>query len=146
LENGPIHAELRINEKGAWVVEIAARSIGGLCSRTLRFDGGMSLEELILRQAVGEDISAVQRKKAAAGVMMLPISKEGILQDLKGVTEAKTVSGIEDVIITIPAGQPVAPMHKGGKYLGFIFARGDSPEAVEAAIREAYGRLEAVIV
>lgn len=145
LENGPIHAELRINEKGAWVVEIAARSIGGLCSRTLRFDGGMSLEELILRQAVGEDISAIQREKAAAGVMMLPIPKEGTLQDLKGVEKAKMVPGIEDVIITIPAGQPVAPMHKGGKYLGFIFARGDSPEAVETAIREAYSRLEVVI-
>jgi len=145
LENGPIHAELRINEKGAWVVEIAARSIGGLCSRTLRFDGGISLEELILRQAVGEDISGIQREKAAAGVMMLPIPKEGILQDLKGVAEAKAVPGIEDVIITIPAGQPVAPMHKGGKYLGFIFARENSPEAVEAAIRAAYSRLEVVI-
>lgn len=146
LENGPIHAELRINEKGAWVVELAARSIGGLCSRTLRFNSGMTLEELILRQVVGEDISAIQREKAAAGVMMLPIPKEGILQDLKGVADAKAVSGIEDVIITIPAGQPVAPMHKGGKYLGFIFARGDSPEVVEAAIREAYGRLEVIIV
>lgn len=145
LENGPIHAELRINEKGAWVVELAARSIGGLCSRTLRFDSGMSLEELILRQAVGEDVGAIQREKAAAGVMMLPIPKEGILQDLKGVADANTIPGIEDMIITIPTGQPVAPMHKGGKYLGFIFARGDSPEAVETAIREAYGKLEVVV-
>lgn len=145
LENGPVHAEARINEKGAWVVEIAARSIGGLCSRVLRFEGGMSLEELILRQALGEDVSAIQREKSAAGVMMLPVPGEGILREVKGTEAAKAVPGVEALIITIPAGQKVRPMERGGRYLGFVFARGDFPEEVEDSIREAYRRLEVVI-
>jgi biotin carboxylase len=142
LKTGPIHAELRINDRGAWVVEIAARSIGGLCSRILRFDDGKTLEELILRQALSEDIRSLQREKKAAGVMMMPVPEEGVLRDITGLEAAKFVPGIEDILITIPREQKVSPMHKGGKYLGFIFARGDFPENVEASIRKAYRKLK----
>jgi biotin carboxylase len=145
LKTGPVHAELRINDRGTWVVEIAARSIGGLCSRLLRFDDGKTLEELILRQALSEDIRPVQREKRAAGVMMLPVPKEGILRDITGLEAAKFVPGVEDIVITIPRDQKVAPMHKGGKYLGFIFARGDSPEEAEVSIRKAYQKLKVIV-
>ena len=145
LENGPVHAELRINERGAWVIEIAARSIGGLCSQTLRFLPEMSLEELILRQAVGENILEVQRERAAAAVMMLPVPQAGILEAVEGVEAAKAVEGVEDVILSIPAGQEVLPLPRGGRYLGFIFARAEQPEDAETAIREAYRRLKVVI-
>lgn len=141
LATGPIHAEVRINEKGAYLVEIAARSIGGLCSRALRFDGGMSLEELILRHTIGEDVAHIQRDSQAAGVMMIPIPKAGILSSVDGKEEAKQVEGIEDIIISIPKNHPVQPMPRGGKYLGFIFSRGDSPERAEAAIRKAHRKL-----
>ena len=145
LKNGPIHAEIRINDNGATVVEIAARSIGGLCSRVLRFHEKISLEELILRQATGEDIRHIQREQSAAGVMMIPIPREGILTKVSGVEKARSIGGVEDVIITIPPGQQVEPMPRGDRYLGFIFARAGLPEEAEAAIREAYRQLEITI-
>ncbi|MEZ4765697.1 MAG: ATP-grasp domain-containing protein [Calditrichia bacterium] len=91
LRNGPVHAEVRINDKGSFVIELAARSIGGLCSRVLRFGDGITLEELILRQAIGEDISNIQRERSAAAVMMIPIPKSGMLKSINGVDEAKAV-------------------------------------------------------
>ena len=145
LRNGPVHAEVRINDKGSFVIELAARSIGGLCSRVLRFGDGITLEELILRQAIGEDINHIQRERSAAAVMMIPIPKSGMLKSINGVDEAKAVPGIENVIITIPVDQPVEPMPWGGRYLGFIFARETLPEEAEAAIREAHSKLHFVI-
>lgn len=145
LTNGPVHAEIRINDNGATVIEIAARSIGGLCSRVLRFDGGTSLEELILRQALGEDIRAFQRERSAAGVMMVNVPTSGTLREIRGVPECRAVPGVESVIITIPGGQVVQPMPFGGRYLGFIFAREALPETVEGALRQACDRLEIVI-
>jgi len=141
LREGPVHAELRINEHGAWILEIAPRSIGGLCSRTLRFGEGISLEELILRHALGLDVENLERESLAAGVMMIPIPRAGILREVRGVQDAKDVTGIEDVRITIPIGQALVPLPEGKKYLGFIFARGDTPDRVEAALREANRRL-----
>ena len=146
LWHGPVHAEVRLNESGIWIIEIAARSIGGLCSRTLTFGTGISLEELILRHALGMKIDSLEREKLAAGVMMIPIPKAGILKKIRGLNEAKTVAGIEDIKITIPLGQELIPLPEGTKYLGFIFARDEHPEGVEKAIREAYHRLEFVIV
>jgi hypothetical protein len=141
LSDGPIHAELRINEAGPWLLEVAARSIGGLCSRTLRFGTGLTLEEVIIRHALGMDIPSLERERRAAGVMMIPIPKAGRLRDIRGKDEAKTVPGIEEVTIMIRRGQRVVPLPEGKRYLGFIFARGDSPEFVEAALREAHRRL-----
>lgn len=145
LTVGPVHAELRLNTRGIYVIEIAARSIGGLCSRVLRFGAGVSLEELILRQATGLAPGDLRRENAAAGVMMLPVPKPGTLRYVRGTADARRVPRIVDVAITVPRGQPVQPLPEGDRYLGFIFARGRTPEAVETALREANGLLEIVI-
>ena len=146
LTRGPVHAELRINDKGPWVIEVAARAIGGLCSRTLRFGKeGASLEELIIRHALGEDVRAFEREERAAGVMMIPIPKSGVLKQVLGVESAKRVANVEDVIITAHVTQKVAPPPEGASYLGFIFSRADSPELAESAIREAHRKLDFVI-
>jgi biotin carboxylase len=141
LTEGPIHAELRVNDAGPWVLEIAARSIGGLCSRALRFGTGMSLEEIILRHALGRTIDSLDRERRAAGVMMIPIPRAGRLQSVSGTDAAERVPGIEGVTISAHAGQELVPLPEGSQYLGFIFARDDAPEAVEQALRAAHARL-----
>ena len=146
LQHGPVHAELRYNEQGAHLIEIAARTIGGLCSRTLRFGTGMSLEELVIRDAIGEQIETFHREGQAAGVMMIPVPKAGILGEVRGRKEARNVNGIEEVNITIPVGGKVVPLPEGDRYLGFIFARAQTPETVEASLREAHQFLEFVIL
>ena len=146
LQHGPVHAELRYNEQGAFMIEIAARTIGGFCSRTLRFGTGMSLEELVIRHAIGQPIETFSREKQAAGVMMIPVPKAGILGEVRGRKEARDVSGIEEVNITIPVGGEVVPLPEGDRYLGFIFARSETPEAVEASLREAHRLMEFVIL
>ncbi len=142
LTEGPIHAEMRVNESGVFVIEIAARSIGGLCSRTLRFGTGMSLEELILRHAVGLGVPAAEPEGMAAGVMMIPIPRAGVLEEVLGVAEARTVPAIEDVAISAHAGSTLVPLPEGDRYLGFIFSRAATPERAEAALREAHARLQ----
>jgi len=141
LQEGPIHAELRVNDDGPWIIEVAARSIGGLCSRTLRFGTGMTLEELILRQALGLPLPSLQREGRAAGVAMLPVPRRGTLRSIAGVDAAAAVAGIEDVTITTHVGQALEPLPEGWQYLGFIFARADSPDVVEQALRDAQARL-----
>ena len=141
LRDGPVHVEIRLDGRQAYVVDVAARSIGGLCARTLQFGTGMSLEELLLRHATGLDVPSFERDAQAAGVMMLPIPHAGVLRSVDGVAEAESVPLIESVTISIPAGGRVVPIPEGTEYLGFVFARGPSSEAVEAALREAHGRL-----
>jgi hypothetical protein len=141
LRHGPVHAELRHNHEGTWMLETHARPIGGLCARTLRFEGGMSLEELILRHAVGEDVTAPRLLGGAAGVMMIPIPKGGIYEGVEGTGRAAAVEGIEDVIITAAEGQRLVPLPEGAAYLGFLFARCGSPDAVEAALRRSHAEL-----
>ena len=134
-----------MNEAGVWIIEIAPRSIGGLCARTLRFGAGISLEELILRQAAGLEMDELTREDAAAGVLMLPIPRGGQLREVRGREEAESVEGVEGITISIPIGREVVPLPEGRRYLGFAFARGETPEEVEAALREAHGRLDIVI-
>jgi biotin carboxylase len=141
LRHGPIHAELRYNNEGAWILETAARPIGGLCARTLRFAPDVPLEELILRHALGEDVSGARLSGPASGVMMIPIPKGGVYESVAGVNGALSVEGIEDVIITAKEGQRLVPLPEGASYLGFIFARANSPDTVESAIREAHAKL-----
>lgn len=138
LREGPVHAEWRVNDHGAWLIDMAARSIGGLCSRVLQFGAGMSLEELLLMQAVGADVAAYERESTAAGVMMLPISRRGVLRAVDGREAARRVPGIVGLAITIALGQEVVPLPEGVQYLGFLFARGDTPEEVEAALRRGH--------
>ncbi len=145
LQEGPVHAELRVNELGAWLIEIAARSIGGLCSRTLRFGTGLSLEELILLNATGADVGMHTRERQAAGVMMLPIPIGGTLIGIHGQDEAKQVPGIEELTITMALGQEVVPLPEGAQYLGFLFARAETPDQVEIALRDAHRHLRFTI-
>src|SRR5207245_749600 len=138
LQEGPVHAELRVNEQGPWMLEIAGRSIGGLCSTILEFGSGMCLEELILRHAIGQEITSVERDKHAAGVMMIPIPTSGILKRVHGVEEAKKGPLITGIEITAKLNYPLVPLPEGASYLGFIFARGETPAGVEEAIRKAH--------
>lgn len=145
LREGPVHAELRINEEGPWILEIAGRSIGGLCSQTLQFGVDASLEELILRQACGL-LLGFEPASQASGVMMIPIPEAGILKQVTGIDAAKQVPLIEDVQITAKLNYSLTPLPEGDSYLGFIFARGETPEVVEAAIREAHEKLTFTIM
>ena len=146
LRHGPIHAELRLSPNGPVILEVAARSIGGLCSNALRFGVDMSLEELILRHAAALEIPTYDREQTASGAMMLPIPRGGVLRRVSGQAEALAVPLVESLEITIPTGQPVVPLPEGDRYLGFVFARGRTPEDVEAALREAHRRLSFQIV
>jgi len=145
LVEGPIHAELRTDAGRAWVLELAARSIGGLCSRSLRFGVGVTLEEVILRHALGLPIDDLRRESAASGVMMIPIPRAGILQEVRGQDRARAVPGIAGLELTIGPGRHVMPLPEGDRYLGFLFAWADGPERVEHALRTAHGHLEIVI-
>ncbi|MBI2525436.1 MAG: ATP-grasp domain-containing protein [Candidatus Rokubacteria bacterium] len=145
LQDGPVHAELRLNTEGPWMLEIAARSIGGLCSRTLRFGTGWSLEEIILRHALGLPIETLEREGRAAAVMMIPIPRAGILEAVEGVDAARAVPLVEDVTISAHAGQELVPLPEGHRYLGFIFSRADTPAEAEAALRQAHACLRFVI-
>ena len=141
-----MHGELRVSDRGVWVIEIAARSIGGRCSQTLRFVAGLSLEEVILRHALRMDIPSLDREGRAAGVMMLPIPRAGMLEEVRGLEKALAVPGIEDLEITAQPGDKLVPLPEGTRYLGFLIARGETPEAVEAALRDAHRELEFVII
>ncbi len=142
LATGPVHAEFRVNESGPWVLEIAPRPIGGLCSRALRFGAdGISLEELLLRQALGMPGGDAERENAASGVMMIPVPQSGIFDGVEGIDAAESVPGVTEIQITARLHDYVAAWPEGSSYLGFIFARGDSAAEVEKALREAHRRM-----
>ncbi len=142
LVTGPAHAEFRINENGPWVIEIAPRPIGGLCARALRFGNEkFSLEELILRHALRMEGSDADREKLAAAVMMIPVPKSGTLENVEGQQAAEKVAGIDSIIISARLHDYVAAWPEGNSYLGFIFARAETPEAAEAALRESHAKL-----
>lgn len=145
LREGPVHAELRLNDAGAWVIEVAARSIGGLCSRVLRFGAGIRLEDLILRHALGLPVESLERESRAAGVMMIPIPRGGVLREVRGLDAARATPGVDEVDVTIPLGQAVVPLPEGHRYLGFLFAHAATPAAVESALREAHRKIDFVI-
>jgi biotin carboxylase len=144
LATGPVHAEARVNDRGIWLLEIAARSIGGLCGRVLTHSLGMSLEELILRQFVGKPVAeplaltGAGGDGGAAGVMMIPIPQRGIYHELEGLAAAQSIPGVTGVTITAEPGQIVAPPPDGASYLGFIFARASTPADAETALRIAH--------
>jgi biotin carboxylase len=140
LGSGPVHAEMRVNDQGLWLLEVAARSIGGLCGRVLNHRLGMSLEELILRYVLGMPVLPSANNEAS-GVMMIPVPEHGIFHGATGLTEALAVPGIGDIRITAQPGQIVAPPPEGSGYLGFIFSRAPAPEAAEAALRAAHAKL-----
>ena len=142
LRHGPVHAELRYNDAGAWILEVHARPIGGLCARTIRMADGIPLEETILVHALGGNVWMAQVDGPASGVMMIPIPRNGgIYQATEGVERALAVADIEDVVITATEGQLLVPLPEGSSYLGFIFARAETAEAVELALRRSHAEL-----
>ncbi len=145
LREGPVHGELRINDQDIWVIEVAARSIGGKCSRMLEFGTGKSLEELILLHALGQDLPSLDLKKGAGGVMMIPIPQEGVLERVDGQKEAEQVPGVEELVMTVEPGDHLIPLPEGKRYLGFILARGEQPEEVEETLRESHRQLTVVM-
>jgi biotin carboxylase len=145
LSTGPVHAEQRICDRGPAMLELAPRSIGGLCSRALSFPGGASLEEIILANALGRPVPAGTGPVVPCGVFMLPVPRPGVLRAVEGRAEALAVPGITGLTVTIPPGQRVRPLPDGDRYLGFIFASGDTPADVEQALTAASGRLRVII-
>jgi biotin carboxylase len=142
LRHGPVHAECRITPEGrTYVLEIAARPIGGLCSRVLTFDGGATLEAVLLRQAVGKAVAGVSREPRGAAVMMIPIPRRGMLRGVSGEEAARQVGGVTEIRITARTGQILESLPEAGSYLGFIFARGDTARDAEASVRAAHARL-----
>jgi biotin carboxylase len=145
LQHGPVHAECRVNDRGVYVLEVAARPIGGLCATALRFngDGGtlMSLEELILRHARGEAVDRRTRESAASAVMMIPVPRQGYLKGVEGLDAASDVSGVSEIEITAKPDQLLQPLPEGASYLGFIFSRTSTSRDAVAAVREAHSRL-----
>lgn len=147
LREGPVHAELRLRPTGnggiqAVFLELAARSIGGLCARSLRFGLGVSLEEVIVRHALGLELDTLRRDPDPSGVMMLPIPRAGRLVAVDGRERARDVPGVVGLEITVPPGREVEPLPEGDRYLGFLFARGGTPADVEEALRTAHSLLE----
>jgi biotin carboxylase len=142
LTEGPIHAEFRITDAGVVALEIAARSIGGLCSRALTFGAGVSLEELILRHALGLGVGERSLEDGSSGVMMIPIPARGTLVGVGKVEQARAVPGIQGLEITIPKGNSVVPLPEGDRYLGFLFAAAATPAEVESALRRAHALLD----
>ena len=144
LREGPIHAECRINDAGVWILEVAARTIGGLCGRLLRFGTGFGLEEIVLLHTLGRRPDT-KREVGGAGVLMIPISQAGILRRVEGVLDAQRVPYIEEVVIDVREGYELVPLPEGASYLGFIFAHAPSPAEAEAALRAAHGCLRVVV-
>lgn len=153
ITHGPLHAEFRINEAGPWVVEAQPRPIGGLCSRALRFgpfsvlggNGMIYLEELLVRHALGLEGSSLSRETQASGVMMIPVPQSGVLENVEGLEDAQRTALVEEIQITARLHDYIAAWPEGSSYLGFIFARGESPEEVEAALRESHAKLQFVL-
>lgn len=142
LTEGPVHAEVRVSQGRAALIEVAARTIGGLCSRTLRFGAGRSLEQLVLAQALEMPLSDRAPDSGAAGVLMIPIPRAGVLTAVNGVEQARLIDTITEVDLTIAVGRPVAPPPEGNRYLGFVFSRGPDPQTVEARLRDAWRTIE----
>jgi hypothetical protein len=143
LHHGPIHAEMRVNAAGVYMLEVAARPIGGLCARALRFEGSLTLEDVVILHAIGR-ASRTSRKlsRPASGVMMIPVPRAGIYESVSGLEDARNIAGIDDIMITAKQGQKLVPLPEGASYTGFIFATADTPAAVEQLLRLAHSKLK----
>jgi len=151
LTHGPVHGEFRVNEEGVWPLEIAPRSIGGMCARALRFQmrddtGLISLEELLLRHALAMPGADAPRENNASGVMMIPVPNSGTFEKLEGEGVARSTPGIADLEITARLHDYITAWPEGSSYLGFLFARGDNSTEVDSAIRAAHAKLRFTLV
>lgn len=144
LMNGPVHAELRIDKRDdVWILEVACRTIGGDCARSLDQDD-FNLEEMTLTLAMGETVSA-QPPIDARGVMMIPVKQAGILRRVEGISAAQKIEHIETVDIILREGHELIPLPEGNQYPGYIFARAETADAVIQALREAHAKLNFVV-
>ncbi|MES1262170.1 MAG: ATP-grasp domain-containing protein, partial [Acidobacteriota bacterium] len=146
LWHGPLHAEARVNDAGVFMLEIAARPIGGLCARALRFrlpgqEHPIPLEEFLVLHAIGEMPPEYAPAAASTGVMMIPVPRAGVFQAVRGVDKAMATPGVEDVIITAKPGETLVPLPEGASYTGFLFAGGPDAQATENSLRKAHGAL-----
>ncbi len=144
LREGPVHAECRVNPQGVFLIEIAARTIGGLCGRLLRFGLGCSLEEVVVRHALREPMN-LGKQEGASGVLMIPVPEAGILRRVEGLMAADKVPGVVEVVIDVREGQELVPLPEGSSYVGFIFARGPTFDAVFNALKTAHAHLRFVV-
>ncbi len=142
LREGPVHAELRIHDNEPWLIELAARSIGGLCSRSLRFSDDVTLEEIIVRHALDSLVEFIERESQASGVMMIPIPACGRLLSVNGLDQARNVRGVHDIKMGVAINQEIVAPPEGDRYLGFIFARGETPDLVEQVLNKAHSHLK----
>ena len=142
---GPVHVELRINSKGIYILECASRSIGGLCSKVLEFNDGMSLEELILRSCLGRNVTKSKLSGSSRGVMMMPTEKNGVLKEITGVEDALNIKGITEIKVNLKSGEKLEPLPKGDRYLGFIFAEGKNQKLVIKALKKAWSKIAVVL-
>ncbi len=145
LREGPIHAECRLNNDGIWIIEVAARTIGGLCARLLRFGTGYSLEDLVLSHAMAQPLQRSMNREGAAGVLMIPTPQAGILRRVEGTLAAQKVPFVEEVSVLVREGYRLVPWPEGSSYLGFIFAHASTPEQAESALRQAHSELNFVV-
>jgi hypothetical protein len=136
---------MRVNDDGVWIIEMAPRTIGGLCSRIFRYRAGVSLEELVLRHALGRELDELDESLPPSGVMMIPITGAGRLRGVGGIDAAETVEGVVEIVMSLLPGQEVLPLPEGNRYLGFIFARGESAPEVERALRQSHALLNVQI-
>ena len=143
LLEGPVHAEVRLKDEAPWIMEVAARTIGGQCARLIELGTGYPLEEMVLLHAVGNPLP-VRNDQGAAGVLMIPIPRAGILRRVEGLMQALDVPFIEDIEISIREGYELVPLPEGSSYLGFIFASAPTPDKVEKALRKAHGYLKII--
>lgn len=143
LREGPVHAELRIGPAGCVILEVASRTIGGECARLLGLGTGHSLEELVIAHATGRPLEVVPQA-GGAGVLMIPIPAAGILRRIEGISAARAVPYIEDILINIRDGYELVPLPEGSSYLGFMFAAAPTPAQAEAALRAAHAQLTIV--
>lgn len=143
LREGPVHAEVRIRDGEVWFMEMASRTIGGQCAQLLQYATGLSLEEIVIKQAAGLKLDLADAQNAA-GVLMIPITERGLLRRVEGMLTAEKIPYIEDIEISIQEGYELIPLPEGDSYLGFIFAKAPTPELAEQALRDAYAKLKVV--
>jgi len=145
LSEGPIHAEVRLSDEGCVLLEVASRTIGGECARLLNYGTGHSLESLVIAHATGKPLE-MQAETGGAGVLMIPIPQAGIMRRVEGITAARAVPFVEDILINVREGYELVPLPEGSSYLGFMFASAPTPEQAEAALRAAHAQLKIVVV
>ncbi len=144
LVTGPVHAELRINKDNAWILEVASRTIGGDCARSLDAGQAFNLEELVISLAINQPLE-IQPPQDARGVMMIPIKQGGVLRRVEGIKAAANIPCVEKVDILVQQGHKLVPLPEGNQYPGYIFARGETQQQVVLALKAAYECLDFVV-